>query len=201
MMKSIENKRNSLLFRSFILKYECAMKVIEPGQDRKIAALRSAFHVHFLFGGIMNQEFMDLAFTCAKKAFDFDEVPIGAVIVKNNEVIATAYNQKEINQSVTSHAEILAIEEASKKLNNWRLDDCEIYVTLDPCPMCASAIKQSRIKKVYSALSNSDSNNTFLVEKIFEKDITNPSVSFESNLSVDKAKELLNLFFKKQRNK
>ena len=95
---------------------------------------------------------------------------------------------------------MIAIEEASKNLNNWRLDDCDIYITLDPCPMCASAIKQARIKNVYSALNNTDDSYLEIINKIFVGDNTNPSVNFISNLDVDKSKNLLNSFFKKQRN-
>ena len=148
----------------------------------------------------MNRKFLDMAFELAEKAFNLDEVPIGAVIVKDNEIIGYGYNQKESNNSVVKHAELIAIEEASKNLNNWRLDDCDIYVTLDPCPMCASAIKQARIKNVYSALNNTDEKYLEIIEKIFIGDNTNPSVNFISNLAVDKSKNLLNLFFKKQRN-
>ena len=148
----------------------------------------------------MNVEYMNEAFKCAKMAFDIDEVPIGAVIVKNGEIISEAYNKKESMNCCTAHAEILAITEASKKLNNWRLEDCDIYVTLDPCPMCASAIKQSRIKNVYSALSNSDSNNKNIINEIFKSDSVNPSVNFVSDLDSTKSQIILNKFFQKQRN-
>ena len=148
----------------------------------------------------MNLDFFNIAFSYAKKAIDLDEVPIGAVIVKNGNIIACAHNKKELDNCCTSHAELLAIQEASRLLNNWRLDDCDIYVTLDPCPMCASAIKQARIKNVYSALSNSDTTNKEIIYKIFEKDATNPAVNFVSNLSVDKSKIILNKFFKSHRN-
>ena len=77
------------------------------------------------------------------------EIPVGAVIVKDGEVIAQAFNRKEELKDVTAHAEILAIREAAQKLNRWRLDNCEMYVTLEPCPMCAWAIVNSRIKTVY----------------------------------------------------
>jgi len=77
------------------------------------------------------------------------EVPVGAVIVQNGEIIATACNEREKNNDVSAHAEIVAIKQAASKLSNWRLDDCELYVTLEPCPMCAWAILQSRIKSVY----------------------------------------------------
>ena len=177
------------------------MKVIETGQDWKIAALRSSFHVHFFFfGGIMNKKYMDLAFFYAEKAYNLDEVPIGAVIVKDDKVISYGYNLKESNNSSLEHAEMIAIKEASKKLNNWRLDGCSMYVTLDPCPMCASAIKQSRISYVYSALKNSDSKNSQLICKIFENDATNPNVFFISNIDSERSKKMLSSFFKKQRN-
>lgn len=148
----------------------------------------------------MNRKFLDMAFELAEKAYSLNEVPIGAVIVKNDEVIGCGYNQKESNNSVLKHAELIAIEEANKNLNNWRLEDCDIYITLDPCPMCASAIKQARIKNVYSALNNTDESYLKIINKIFVGDNTNPSVNFVSNLDVDKSKNLLNSFFKKQRN-
>lgn len=149
----------------------------------------------------MNRKFLDLAFKYAKKAYRNNEVPIGAVIVKNNEVIGYGYNQKEKKNSVLEHAEIMAIRKASKRLNNWRLDDCDIYVTLDPCPMCASAIKQSRIKNIYSALSNLDKENEKVVVDILKKDKTNPEVNLISNIEPDKSKNILNSFFNIKRDK
>ena len=149
----------------------------------------------------MNDLFLKKSLEEAKKAYAVDEVPIGAVIVKNNSIIAMAHNKKEHDNCVISHAEILAIKKASKKLNNWRLDDCDIYVSLDPCPMCASAIKQSRIKAVYSCLNNSDFNNLNIITEIFKSDSTNPSVKFYSNLQSEKAKKILSDFFKEKRNK
>lgn len=148
----------------------------------------------------MNLKYMEEAFNCAKVAYNLDEVPIGAVIVKNNVIIGRGYNKKEKNMSVIAHAEIIAIEEAAKYLNNWRLDECDIYVTLDPCPMCASAIKQSRIRNVYSACNNSFINNEIILKLIFESDNTNPSVNYVSNLNVEKSQKIMNSFFKKQRN-
>ena len=179
------------------------MEVIESGQDWKIAALRSSFHVHFLLLLkrliYMNMKYMDLAFDYANEAYKNDEIPVGAVIVKDDSVISFGYNKKEQSNCSLFHAEMIALYDASKILNNWRLDNCDIYVTLDPCPMCASAIKQSRIKNVYSALSNSDSLNNSIVNNIFKSDNTNPEVNFVSNLAVDKSKKLLNDFFVNQR--
>ena len=92
---------------------------------------------------------MQKALEQAKKAQSVDEVPIGAVIVLDGKIIARAYNKKESSQIATHHAEILAIQKACKKLKSWRLDNAEMYVTLEPCPMCAGAIVNARIKKVY----------------------------------------------------
>lgn len=94
----------------------------------------------------MNKDFMQRAISLAQKAAQMGEVPVGAVIVKNGEIIAEGYNMRENKQNALSHAEIEAINSACKKLNSWRLDDCELYVTLEPCPMCAGAIINSRIK-------------------------------------------------------
>ena len=147
----------------------------------------------------MDNKFFDIAFMEAEKAFNSAEVPIGAVIVKNGKVIAKAHNKKEFYADVTCHAEILAIKKASKKINNWRLDDCDIYVTLDPCPMCASAIKQCRIKNVYSALNNLDFNNAKIITDIFTTNDINSSINFLSNLASEKSKNILQKFFKSRR--
>ncbi len=92
---------------------------------------------------------MDLALEEAKKAERLGEVPVGAIIVRDGEIIARAHNLKETLKNPLAHAEMLAINEACKKLGNWRLLDCEMYITLEPCPMCAGAILQSRISKVH----------------------------------------------------
>lgn len=97
----------------------------------------------------MNKIFMEKALEEARKAYLKDEVPVGAVVVKNKEIISCAHNLRETLNDSTAHAEILAIRKACKKLNNWRLTGCEMYVTLEPCPMCSGAIFQSRIKKIY----------------------------------------------------
>lgn len=96
----------------------------------------------------MKADFMNNALKLAKKAAALGEVPIGAVVVKNGEIIGEGYNLRETNGSILAHAEIMALESAAKKLGDWRLDGCELYVTLEPCPMCAGAIINARIAEV-----------------------------------------------------
>lgn len=148
----------------------------------------------------MKEDFLNLAIEYAKLAYKENEVPVGAVIVKNNEIIGYGYNQKEKKQSVLEHAELIAIRMAEQQIKNWRLNDCDLYVSLDPCPMCASAIKQARIKNVYSAINNSDKNNLKIIEEIFKQNDINAKVNFISNLKTSKMQEILKSFFKKQRN-
>ena len=95
------------------------------------------------------EKWMKEAIKQAKKAYEKDEVPIGCVIVKDNKIIARGYNKREMLQQSYAHAEMIAIQKACKKLNTWRLEECDLYVTLEPCPMCGWAILQSRIKNVY----------------------------------------------------
>lgn len=97
----------------------------------------------------MEEKFMKEALKEAKKAYEKDEIPVGAVIVRNGKIIARAHNLKETKNMATAHAEILAIEKASKKLSTWRLLDCDMYVTLEPCTMCMGAIISARINNLY----------------------------------------------------
>lgn len=97
----------------------------------------------------MEEKWMKEALKEAQKAYDKEEIPVGAVIVKDNKIIAKAYNLKELKKTAIAHAEILAIQKANKKLQNWRLLNCDLYVTLEPCMMCLGAIISSRIKNIY----------------------------------------------------
>lgn len=114
----------------------------------------------------MNKEFMCEALRLAKTAADEGDIPVGAVLVKNGEIIGTGLNRRKKNGDPTAHAEIEAIRMAAERLGSWHLDDCELYVTLEPCPMCAGAIINSRIKTVifgaYEPKSGSCSNDSVI---------------------------------------
>ncbi len=148
----------------------------------------------------MNNKYMKIALKEAHKAYLKDEVPVGVVIVKDGEVIAKAYNKKVLSNDVCAHAEILAIKKASKKLNDWRLVDCEMYVTLEPCPMCAGAIEQSRIKKVYIGAKSNFNSNQEIIKKIFDNSEFYHRVEYEYLDNLECSKILKN-FFIKQRQK
>ena len=102
----------------------------------------------------MKEYFMKKAYCEAKKAYKNDEIPVGCVIVCENEIVACGYNKKERKNNALMHAEIIAIDKACKKLGSWRLDNCDIYVTLEPCMMCMGAIIESRIRNVYYGTKN-----------------------------------------------
>ena len=99
-------------------------------------------------------KFMKAAIVQAKKAYALGEVPIGCVIVKDNQIIARGYNRRSIDHNTLAHAEMIAIKKACKKLGDWRLEDCPMYITLEPCPMCAGAIVQARIKNIVIGAMN-----------------------------------------------
>ncbi len=147
-----------------------------------------------------HQKYLNLAFQEAKKAYSKDEVPVGAILLKDDKVIAKAHNLKEKKQSATKHAEILVIEKASKKLHNWHLDDCTLYVTLEPCAMCAGAIMQSRIKKViYGAKDKKGGaiESTFSLYQVKGLNHYPQTLYFED----EKCSKILSTYFKNKRNK
>ncbi len=143
----------------------------------------------------MNLEYMKEAIKMAKKSGN--DIPIGAIIVKSGKIISKANNEREKNQDVTSHAEILAIQRANKKLKNWRLNDCEMYVTLEPCPMCASAIIQSRIKKVYFGAY--DLLNGALGSKSDMSKIMEYNLEYKGGILEEECSELLTKYFERLR--
>lgn len=147
----------------------------------------------------MEEKFMKAALKEAKKAYDKLEVPVGAVIVKDRKIIARAHNLKETKNDTTKHAEILAIQKASKKLNSWRLIDCEMYVTLEPCSMCAGALINSRIKKVYIGASDPKTGAVGSVFNLLEDYTFNHKVEYEKGVLQDECESILKEFFKKLR--
>ena len=136
-------------------------------------------------------KFMELAIETAQKA-NID-IPVGAVIVKNGEVISFGVNQKEQDNDITSHAEILAIRGASKKLHNWRLDNCQMYVTLEPCPMCCWAIIQSRIDTLYFGSYDKVYGGFF--SKYDLRNFTNSNLKVYGGICENECNELLEKFF------
>lgn len=135
----------------------------------------------------MNNKYMEIALEEARKAYKKGEIPVGAVIVKNDKIIAKAHNTIEKHNNVLEHAEINAINKAIKKLNNWRLNDCDLYITLEPCRMCKGAIFQSRIRNVYYATNSNTDKNYDIFKKI------------ENRRYEQDASHLLQSFFKSRR--
>jgi len=144
------------------------------------------------------ERYMKEALKEAKKAYDKEEIPVGAVIVKEGKIISRAHNLKELKKNTIKHAEILAIEKASKKLSSWRLEECELYVTLEPCAMCAGAIINSRIKKIYIATMDPKTGACGSVLNLFEYNF-NHKVEIENNILQKESEKILKEFFKELR--
>lgn len=143
--------------------------------------------------------FMNQALKEAKKAYNKLEIPVGAVIVKDGKIIARAHNQKEAKFDTTKHAEIVAIQKASKKLKSWRLLDCEMYVTLEPCSMCAGAIINSRIKKIYIGTMDKKTGAVGSVFNLLEDYTFNHKVEYQTGIMKDECENILKQFFKELR--
>jgi len=147
------------------------------------------------------EHFMKEAIEEAEKARDIAEVPIGAVIVKDGEVIARGYNQRETTNRALTHAEMLAIEEANLKLDNWRLEECALFVTLEPCVMCSGAIVQSRIPYVYYGASDYKGGTAGTLMNLLEEDQFNHQATVEAGVLQEECSTLLTSFFKELRAK
>jgi len=146
-------------------------------------------------------KYMKEAIKEARKAYDKKEIPVGAIIVKDGKIISRAHNVKEAKKDTTKHAEILAIQKASKKLNSWRLIDCEMYVTLEPCAMCAGALIQSRLKKVYIGTMDQKTGACGSVLNLLEDYSFNHKVEVEKNIMQAECENILKDFFKMLRKK
>lgn len=148
----------------------------------------------------IKEKFMHEALKEATKALKKDEVPIGAVIVKDDKIIARGHNLRENKQNSLCHAEIIAISKACRKLGNFRLEDCDLYVTVEPCPMCAGAIIQSRIKNVYYGTPDNKYGAVDSVYNIFEIE-SNHKVNSECGILKEECSTIIKDFFKELRNR
>lgn len=147
-----------------------------------------------------DEEYMEIAYQEALKALEYDDVPIGCIIVKDDEIIAKAYNQREHLNQTYGHAEMLAIEKACQKIGRWRLDECTLYTTLEPCLMCSGAIIQSHIQRVVYGASDT---RWMSLDKLIH--LPSPMLNYipviQSDILKDKCSKLINDYFKKKRSK
>ena len=151
------------------------------------------------YSGSGKIKYMKEAIRQARKAELLNEVPIGCVIVYQDKIIARGYNRRTIDKNTLSHAELNAIRKAGKKLGDWRLDDCEMYITLEPCQMCAGAIVQSRIKKVYIACMNPKAGCAGSVLNLLDIKQFNHQVEIDRGLMEEECSRMLSGFFKRLR--
>ncbi|SHM10042.1 tRNA(adenine34) deaminase [Anaerosporobacter mobilis DSM 15930] len=147
----------------------------------------------------MDQKYMREALKQAKKADKIDEVPIGCVIVYEDRIIARAYNRRNTDKNTLAHAELLAIKKASKVLGDWRLEDCTMYITLEPCQMCAGAIVQARIKRVVVGSMNPKAGCAGSVLNLLQMNQFNHQVELETGVMEEECSRMLKEFFKRLR--
>lgn len=145
----------------------------------------------------MKNKYMTAALKCAKKALSEGEVPIGAVVVLDGKVIARGHNRRTKRQVATAHAEIEAIEKACKKLKSWRIPECELYVTLEPCPMCMGAALNARIKKIYYGAPEDKGRS--LTKELASANLLNHVVEVEGGVMEKECREILSSFFSSMR--
>ena len=148
-----------------------------------------------------DEKYMRAALKQAEKAYNLGETPIGCVIVHEDKIIARGYNRRNTDKNPLAHAEVAAIKKASKKLGDWRLEECTLYVTLEPCQMCAGAIVQARIKKVYIGCMNPKAGCAGSIMNLFNVDDFNHQVESENGILEEECSMLLKEFFRNLRNK
>ena len=147
----------------------------------------------------IDEFYMNEALKQAKKAMKINEVPIGCVIVHNGKIIARGYNRRNTDKSTLAHAEIIAIRKAGKIIGDWRLEDCVMYVTLEPCPMCAGAIVQARIPRVVMGTMNSKAGCAGSVINILQLEKLNHQVEIEEGVLQEECQKIMQDFFKELR--
>lgn len=145
----------------------------------------------------MQIKFMKAALKCARAAFDDGEVPIGAVVVADGKIISRGHNRRTKKQQATAHAEIEAIEKACKKLKSWRLPECELYVTLEPCPMCMGAMLNARIKKVYFGAYEAKGRS--MTNQLAAANLVNHKIEVEGGLMQEECSAIITEFFSQMR--
>jgi len=148
-----------------------------------------------------DEKYMKEAIRQAKKAYALEEVPIGCVIVQNDKIIARGYNRRNTDKNTLAHAEIAAIKKASKKTGDWRLEDCTMYVTLEPCQMCAGAIVQSRLGKVVIGSMNPKAGCAGSVINLLQMKQFNHQVDMETGVLEEECSSMLSAFFQELREK
>lgn len=149
----------------------------------------------------MDEKFMKEALKQARKAYAIEEVPIGCVIVYEGKIIARAYNKRNTKKSTLAHAELLAIEKACKKLGDWRLEECTMYITLEPCQMCAGAIVQARIPKVVIGTHNRKAGCAGSILNLLQMKEFNHQVELTSGVLEQECSEMMKQFFREMRKK
>ena len=149
----------------------------------------------------INNKFMKSALKEAEKSYDKEEIPVGAVIVKDGKIIARGHNLKETKNDTTNHAEIIAIRKASKKLKSWRLTGCTMYVTLEPCTMCAGTLIQARLDKVVIGTMDEKTGACGSVLNVLEDYKFNHKVEIEKGVMEKECKEILQKFFRELKEK
>jgi len=149
---------------------------------------------------VTDEFFMQEALYEAQKAYDINEVPIGAIVVMQGEVIGRGYNRRNTDKDPFAHGEMMAIKEASLAVGDWRLEDCTLYVTLEPCPMCAGAIVQSRIPRVVIGAPNYKSGSAGTIINILKVEQFNHQVDINYGVLEEACSELIKSFFKNLRN-
>lgn len=145
----------------------------------------------------MADKFMKAALRCAQKGLEEGEVPIGAVVVLDGKIISRGHNRRTKKQIATAHAEVEAIEKACKKLKSWRIPECELYVTLEPCPMCMGAMLNARIKKVYFGAYEAKGRS--LTDELANANLLNHVIEVEGGVMEEECSQILSNFFKQMR--
>jgi tRNA(adenine34) deaminase len=150
---------------------------------------------------ILNPEFMEEALLEAEKAYELDEVPIGAVVVKDGRIIGRGHNLRERDKDPTLHAEMIAIRQASAVLGGWRLMDCDLYVTIEPCPMCAGAIQQARIKRLVFGARDPKAGCAGSLYNLLEDPRFNHRVEVTEGIMEDQCSQIMKDYFKQKRSR